>query len=121
MIAKRERGKMERKLTASLTHACEQAKPDLPGFEWLTHSVDYQRFPETLVVTWVFDTDGNLANALKSELRKTMQDLTASALSEAGIAVEDVSQHIDFDSEQACHRVDAGDWQRRLRRGKVSH
>lgn len=37
MIAKRERGKLERRLVASLTHACEQAKPLLPGFCWLTH------------------------------------------------------------------------------------
>ncbi|MCE8044410.1 hypothetical protein HOP60_19920 [Halomonas daqingensis] len=32
MIAKKERGKIERHLSAALTHACEQAKPLLPGF-----------------------------------------------------------------------------------------
>ena len=70
MIAKRERGKMERQLVASLTQACEQAKPLLPGFCWLTHQVDYTRFPDSLVVTWVFDTHANLANALKGHARR---------------------------------------------------
>lgn len=79
MIAKRERGKLERRLVASLTHACEQAKPRLPGFCWLTHEVDDQRFPESLVVTWVFDTHAHLAQALKGDARRHIDELTAAA------------------------------------------
>jgi hypothetical protein len=121
MIAKKERGKLERRLAASLTHACEQAKPLLPGFCWLTHEVDYQRFPESLVVTWVFDTHPNLANALKGDARRCINDLTAEALAEAGVDVGDASKHLDFDSEDACQREHGGDWQRRLRTKPTRH
>ncbi|GGY07869.1 hypothetical protein GCM10007160_39110 [Litchfieldella qijiaojingensis] len=121
MIAKRERGKMERRLVASLTHACEQAKLLLPGFCWLTHRVDYQRFPESLVVTWIFDTHPNLANALKGDARRCIVDLTAEALAEAGLDVGDVSRHLDFDSEEAFQREHGGDWQRRLRSKPTRH
>ncbi len=114
-IAKRERGRLERRLIASLKSACEQAKPELPGFEWLTHTVDYQRFPESLIVTWVFDTDASLADALRGEARQGMLDLTATALEEAGVVIDDIAGHVDFDSEQACRRTHGGDWQRRLR------
>ncbi|NIC05005.1 hypothetical protein [Billgrantia bachuensis] len=121
MIAKKVRGKMERRLSAALTHACEQAKPLLPGFSWLTHEVDYQRFPETLVVTWVFDTHPNLTNALKGDARRCINELTAEALAEAGLDVGDISRHLDFDSEEACQREHGGDWQRRLRTKAARH
>ncbi|MEC9481853.1 MAG: hypothetical protein UMU75_00830 [Halomonas sp.] len=121
MIAKRERGKMERQLVASLTQACEQAKPLLPGFCWLTHQVDYTRFPDSLVVTWVFDTHANLANALKGDARRQVLDLTADALGDVGLDVGDVSRHVATDSEEACQREHGGDWQRRLRTTAVRH
>ncbi|MBD3894676.1 hypothetical protein IEI94_02245 [Halomonas sp. ML-15] len=121
MIAKRERGKMERRLSAALTDACEQAKPQLPGFCWLTHDVDYQRFPESLVVTWVFDTHPNLANALRGEARHCIVELTGEALAEAGLDVTDASKHLDFDSEEACQRQHGGDWQQRLRTKPTRH
>ena len=121
MIAKRARSKMERQLVASLTHACEQAKPLLPGFCWLTHRVDYQRFPESLVVTWVFDTHANLANALRGDARRCIVALTAEALAEAGLDVVDAALHLDFDSEDACRREHGGDWQARLHTKPVRH
>ncbi|MEA2116853.1 hypothetical protein [Halovibrio sp. HP20-50] len=121
MIPKRERGKVERKLIASLTHACEQAKPQFQGFAWLTHRVDYLHFPDSLLITWVFDTDAHLAQALKSEAKQRLHELTASALAEADVAIDDISQHIDFDSEQACQRTHNGDWQHRLKSAAVSH
>ncbi|RUO23929.1 hypothetical protein CWE09_12330 [Aliidiomarina minuta] len=46
--------KMERAIIQALTEVCEQAKPRVTGFSWLTHDVDYQRFPESLQVTLVF-------------------------------------------------------------------
>ncbi len=121
MIAKRERGKMERKLIASLTQACEEAKPMLTGFTWLTHTVDYQRFPESLVVTWVFDTNTNLTTALKSGARQEIDDLTAQAFADAGVNVDSLSRHVDLDSEEACQRAHAGDWDARLRQKSVKH
>ncbi|RUR35316.1 hypothetical protein [Vreelandella populi] len=121
MIAKRERGKLERQLVASLTDACEQAKAEVPGFVWLTHCVDYQHFPDSLVVIWVFDTDAHLASALKGDAKQRLHELTASALAEAGVALDSVARHIDFDSEQACQRAHGGDWQRRLRSRAVRH
>ncbi|WP_235040495.1 hypothetical protein [Vreelandella profundi] len=120
MIAKRERGKLERQLIASLTDACEQAKVEVAGFVWLTHCVDYQHFPASLVVIWVFDTDAHLASALKDD-KQRLHDVTANALAEAGVALDSVTHHIDFDSEQACQRSHGGDWQRRLRSRAARH
>ncbi|MGK9546088.1 hypothetical protein O6486_23965, partial [Salmonella enterica subsp. enterica] len=56
---KRDTARLERRLVATLTEACETAKAEIPGFEWLTHTVDYAAFPQSLRVIWVFDTRAN--------------------------------------------------------------
>lgn len=47
--------KIEREIIRELTQVCEEAKFDHDGFIWLTHEVDYQRFPQSLKVTLVFN------------------------------------------------------------------
>lgn len=47
--------KLERDIVRELTAVCEEAKPICSGFEWLTHTVDYTKFPESLRVTLVFN------------------------------------------------------------------
>lgn len=113
---KREQARIERELIASLTEACETAKSQITGFCWLTHTVDYQRFPDSLQVVWVFDSHANkaLAHANGQDLR--MIELTAIALEDAGVQLDPLAAHVHFDSEQECQRSHGGDWQRRLSR-----
>ncbi|WP_411359439.1 hypothetical protein [Pseudidiomarina salilacus] len=47
--------KLERDIVRELTAVCEAAKLTCSGFEWLTHTVDYAKFPESLRVTLVFN------------------------------------------------------------------
>ncbi|MGM7319143.1 hypothetical protein [Idiomarina sp. ST10R2A5] len=47
--------KLEREIIRELTQVCEAAKFEYEGFIWLTHEVDYQRFPQSLKVTLVFN------------------------------------------------------------------
>lgn len=51
--------KLERAIVRELTAVCEAAKPTCSGFEWLTHTVDYAKFPESLRVTLVFNETVN--------------------------------------------------------------
>ncbi|UYG08747.1 hypothetical protein [Halomonas sp. M4R1S46] len=121
MLDKTARSRMERRLTRALTDACEAAKPVLPGFCWLTHLVDYRRFPDSLRVIWVFDTQDDLARALKDDGRRRMLDLTANAFVDIGLEVTDIGRHVDVDSEAECRRVHGGDWQRRLAAAAARH
>lgn len=118
LLSKREQADRERRLVACLTHACETGKAEIVGFAWLTHVVDYQNFPASLLVTWIFDTQTNRDRALANGQDKRMAELTAEAFSEAGICVSRVAAHLTFDSEEQCHRVDAGNWQQRLARNR---
>ncbi|WP_166359635.1 hypothetical protein [Pseudomonas akapageensis] len=116
MLSKREQAQIERRLVATLTEACETAKAEIVGFSWLTHEVDYGRFPASLMVVWVFDTQANRDQALAKGQGARMVELTASALSDADVVVSPVSAHVHFDSEEQCQRANAGNWQQRLAR-----
>lgn len=98
---KRQHSGMERELVRALTVACETAKAEIAGFKWLTHQVDYDKFPRSLMVTWVFDSDANMKAAIASEDKNRMFALTLEAFEDIGITVSSVASHVEFDSEES--------------------
>lgn len=114
--SKREQARIERRLVASLTDACETAKGQIVGFCWLTHVVDYAAFPASLRVVWVFDTQASKAQALASGQGERMLELTAMVLHEAGVELQSLAAHVRYDSEEQCQRINGGNWQKRLAR-----
>ncbi|OPA87593.1 hypothetical protein BFW86_19250 [Pseudomonas fluorescens] len=113
---KRDSARLERQLIATLTDACETAKAEIPGFEWLTHTVDYTAFPHSLRVTWVFDTRANKDRALTAGADQRMRELTAAALHKADVPPLPMARCVQFDSEEECQLKHAGDWRVRLAR-----
>ncbi len=113
---KRELARIERRLIATLTEACEAAKSEIKGFTWLTHMADLDALAETLKVIWVFETlaDRQLAEV---EAKARIFELTAIALNEAGIDLKLSDRNVRFDSEEECQRAQGGNWQKRLVKG----
>ena len=116
LVSKRDQAQIERRLIAALTKTCETAKAEIVGFSWLTHDVGYARFPSSLMVVWVFDTDANRDVVLANGQDKRMLELTTLALSEANVHVSQVSANVHFDTEEQCQRSNAGAWRQRLTR-----
>ncbi|SEF02523.1 hypothetical protein [Pseudomonas migulae] len=116
LLSKRDQAQIERRLIAALSKACETAKAEIEGFSWLTHDVDYERFPSSLMIVWVFDTDASRDEVLANGQDKRMLELTTLALSEANVHVNQVSANVHFDTEEQCQRSNAGDWRQRLTR-----
>jgi len=115
-LTKREQNRIERTLAATLTDACEAAKSEIVGFQWLTHDVDYQRFPASLRVIWVFASQAEQDAAIAKGQERLMQQLTAAALQVAEVSLENPAAHVRLDNEQQCLRADGGNWQQRLTR-----
>ncbi|MFJ4351192.1 hypothetical protein ACIPZ5_09835 [Pseudomonas sp. NPDC089428] len=113
-MSKRDLARLERELVTCLTDACETAKAEIVGFSWLTHRLDPDDYPASLRITWVFEREADKAAALAGEARTRILALTAQALDEAGVTLDHVAWHVRFDSEEACSRSHAGDWNRRL-------
>ncbi|MFN3359672.1 MAG: hypothetical protein ACK418_27200 [Pseudomonas sp.] len=115
-LTPRESTRLERRLVATLTDACETAKAEIPGFVWLTHTVDYAAFPSSLRVIWVFDTRANKDQAVASGADQRMRELTAAALDQADVAHVQVNRCVRLDTEEDCQRQHGGDWRVRLQR-----
>ena len=113
-LSKRDQARIERRLVASLTHACETAKAEIPGFEWLTHQVDGGPFPDSLRVIWVFDSRTSKDLALANGHGARMRELTLAALSDADVQPINASRCVMFDSEQECQQH-GGNWALRLK------
>lgn len=111
---KKQQKRTESGLIKALTQACELSKSDVPGFEWLTHSVDYKLFPNSLQITCVFDTQEQLLKAKKNAHTDLLQARIERQLSDIGISLKKPDHHIHFDCEEACAAEHAGDWQRRM-------
>lgn len=112
--SKRRKQQMERQLIVTLTEACEAAKAEIPGFSWLTHDNGNQEFPAGLRVTWIFDTEASLGQALANGDDQRIRELTRIALEETGIESQLISACLQFDSEEACQKAHGGDWLTRL-------
>ena len=83
---KKHAKKIEREIVRALTEMCEQAKIEITGFQWVTHEVDYQRFPQSLRVLLVF-SDGvdesqvmDGLQALIPEVQRALQPITNALL-----------------------------------------
>lgn len=113
-LNKRNQAQIERGLIKHLTDACKSAKGQIPGFVWLTHSVNFDTFPASLKIVWVFDTQVSKDFALADGEARFMVERTAQALVDASINVRQVANHVFYDSEDECQRACGGNWAKRL-------
>jgi len=106
--------KIDNKLRSLLTDVCEQALKDIDGFQWLTHMVNYDNYPDSLKIICVFDTNENLKSYLQSDNKQTLIRLIESVFQSLDIKPKRMVDHIAYDSEENCHQLHQGNWARRL-------
>ncbi|WP_431025265.1 Fis family transcriptional regulator [Halomonas sp. H5] len=105
---------LDNRLRGALMEACELALESVPGFRWLTHLADYQRFPDSLRIVCVFDSDDALARAREAREDDYLCQLLQAKLAAAAIKPAALRRQVRFDSEEACQREHKGNWKRRL-------
>ena len=103
--------KIENTLRVALTEACEMALEKHEGFMWLTHFANYQKFPDSLLILCIFDTNEQLISADINGLCKTIKDKLATI----NIEIKDIRQHVRFDTEANCKNENNGKWQERFK------
>ncbi|KZN30442.1 hypothetical protein N480_05675 [Pseudoalteromonas luteoviolacea S2607] len=106
--------KLEKSIVTALTEACEEALKQYDGFQWLTHIVNYQRFPDSLSVICVFDNKAHLRLAINDDKGEQFKILIEGKLSSCNIKVKGIKKRILFDTEEACNNEHGGNWNKRL-------
>jgi len=87
---------------------------ELAGFQWLTHTVDYSNFPQSLKVICVFDSKEHLQEYLQSEKKNLLYDLIEAEFKQLNIPLRNLSKHVIYDTEETCLVQHDGNWARRL-------
>lgn len=106
--------KIENQLRITLTSACRIASRQITGFQWLTHLVDYSNFPHSLNVICVLDTNDNLNRFMTKNCNNKLNDLIQGKLYEIGIYINNIANHISYDTEENCIINGNGNWKDRL-------
>lgn len=102
--------KIDNAIRRVLTEACDIALEQFAGFQWLTHFVNYNQFPESLSIVCIFDTNANLAKANKDALC----ELIKQKLLSMDINLKTIYQHVRFDTEENCLNEHDGKWKERF-------
>jgi len=85
--------KIENKIRQTLTEVCDFALLHINGYLWITHKVNYQRFPDSLIITCMFTGKGCADNALQQgELARVIQQ----KLTTIGIKIKTPNKQIRF-------------------------
>ena len=106
--------KIENSLRESLTQVCEQALEQVEGFEWITHLVNYDNFPQSLRIVCVFNTNAELSDAIAKKQDEYLIGIIEQALAKVAIKVGDLKGKVSFDTEEKCSSQAEGKWDRRL-------
>jgi len=106
--------KIDNNIRNVLIGACEDAKEQFQGFQWLTHSVNYNNFPGSLKLTCVFESNADIAQLIASKQDGHLQGLLIQALNLIDVKLKNINKQVLFDSEENCARDNAGNWAKRL-------
>ena len=107
--------KVENCTRKALIEVCELALDEVAGFKWITHFANYSSFPGSLSVVCVFDSNSDLSKAYDTHKDDFLRSLIKEKLSNVGIHIKNIRQHVNFDTEEACKNEHGGKWQERFK------
>ena len=91
--------KREKSIVQGLTQVCEITKNEVGGFEWLTHTIDYDDFPNSLMVHCIFTSNVSIKQVIHSGQDETIFKLICDELVLIDINFKDISNHVTFDAK----------------------
>ncbi|MDN3715478.1 Fis family transcriptional regulator [Vibrio breoganii] len=89
--------KIENRIRRVLTEVCEDTLKGYDGFLWVTHTVNYSSFPQSLRIVCVFDTNQDRANFLAGEGQLNVSTTIQKAFDQVGIQLKNVDKQISYE------------------------
>jgi hypothetical protein len=106
--------KIENQIRDVLTDVCEGTLKGFDGFLWVTHTVNFSSFPQSLKIVCVFDTNQGRTNFLEGSGQQKVAAVVQSAFNQVGIKLKNPDKHISYDTQENCDRDHQGKWNLRL-------
>lgn len=106
--------KIDNAIRQTLTEVCDLALEKVVGFQWLTHQVNYDNFPKSLMVVCVLDTNEQLLAVKQHGDDVYLRKVIKQHLAKIDVNITDAHKQVQFDCEEECTRVNNGNWSIRL-------
>ncbi|NUY55011.1 hypothetical protein BZG79_13900 [Salinivibrio sp. MA427] len=90
--------KYDNAIREALTEVCELTMKHVDGFEWLTHEVNYQRFPQSVMIRLMFTDRQRIADFKNSHEYNVALMAIQSRLSAAGITLKSIANHVQLNT-----------------------
>lgn len=91
--------KIENKIRGVLTEVCENTLKSYEGFLWVTHTVNFSSFPQSLKIVCVFKTNQDRANFLAGEAQKHVSKTIQQAFNQVGVQLKNVDKQISYHTQ----------------------
>jgi len=88
--------KIENQLRKTLTEVCEFALEDINGYQWVTHTVKFDSFPKSLVVTCAFASQKHIDELIESGQGTLLKKLIVKKLGDVNIRIDDQNKQIKW-------------------------
>jgi len=93
---KKTHKKIDNSLIKSLTIACEKIKEVTDSFAWLTHEVNYDKFPQSLIISCYLTDEHALSHVKDSELDTLIRQTIAQQLAAIDINSFNIKKQIKY-------------------------
>ncbi|TFH89549.1 Fis family transcriptional regulator [Vibrio ouci] len=96
--------KIENQIRDVLTEVCEDTLKGYDGFLWVTHTVKYSSFPQSLEIVCVFETNQDRASFLAGAGQRHVSATIQNAFNKVGVQLKNVGKQISYDTQQNRER-----------------
>lgn len=96
--------KVEKLIRDVLTEVCEDTLKGYDGFLWVTHTVKFSSFPQSLEIVCVFETNQDRENFLAGEGHQHVSTTIQTAFNKVGVQLKNVGKQISYDTQQKRER-----------------
>ncbi|MDN3610428.1 Fis family transcriptional regulator [Vibrio ostreicida] len=92
--------KIENQIRDVLTNVCEETLKGYDGFLWVTHTVKFSAFPQSLNIVCVFETNQDRTNFLMGEGQLHVSTTIQKAFNKVGVQLKNVDKQISYDIQK---------------------
>jgi len=88
--------KTDNQIRIVLTEVCEFALDSIAGYEWITHTVNYDVFPASLRITCAFVSQQAIDDLKRSQQDLVLKKEITKKLAAVGVKVSDLNKQVKF-------------------------
>jgi len=86
--------KIDNAIRQALTDVCDFALEQIAGYQWITHQVNYDAFPDSLQITCAFISQSSIDELKQTQQDKVLKKAITEQLARLNIKLKQVDKQI---------------------------